>query len=309
MPKHPAPNHPATTAKRITPGWLAILLSFVFYILSGVIGMILLSPIIQDVRQEIASDKPPTSVSDQFILPDLAAVLVGFTLGAYFLIYLWRRFYENRNFRSIGFAKNERSKFIYGWLLGLAATTVIASTLVLWGGAEAQIVASPSTLLPLAASMIILPLAWVVQGGSEELIFRGFLLQSLTHYRGFFIATLISSVCFSLVHFENGQPSWLFFSGYFTLGVFLCLFAKRQNSLWGPVGFHAAWNFSNVTLFGVTTIDAGPDNPLFNMMERAPHLLTIQAGQDQLSLAMLGFSLTCILVLSVAQLTSTTSAK
>lgn len=80
---------------------------------------------------------------------------------------------------------------------------------------------------------------------SEELLFRGFVLQTLR--RGFDtpIAMAGSAWLYAIVHFLRFDLVWhqvvLPFMGLFLAGLLLAWAALRTRSIWLPVGLHAGW--------------------------------------------------------------------
>lgn len=71
----------------------------------------------------------------------------------------------------------------------------------------------------------------------EEIVFRGFLLPSLTKYMPVWCAILVSSVAFALAHFNVQRMLPLIFLGA-VMGV---VFARTRNLL-PPMLLHSLWN-------------------------------------------------------------------
>lgn len=102
---------------------------------------------------------------------------------------------------------------------------------------------------------------------AEELVFRGFIFQTLEKSAGTIFAVVGSSLAFGFAHMVNmptdAQPLYVayacallaFEAGLPLSGAFLL--GRR---LWLPIGFHWAWNFLEGTVFGVTVsgTDPGP---------------------------------------------------
>ena len=72
----------------------------------------------------------------------------------------------------------------------------------------------------------------------EEVMFRGFLFQSLDRRRGFWTATLVSTVIFVLIHFYGIYGSLSVAS----FGILACVLYRATGSLWTPIAYHAAVN-------------------------------------------------------------------
>ena len=88
-------------------------------------------------------------------------------------------------------------------------------------------------------------LAFGVQGASEEVFFRGFMMTSILRKIGVVWAVVISSAVFALLHIFNGGMGVISMTALFFVGAFLALIALRTNSLWTACALHAAWNFGS----------------------------------------------------------------
>ncbi|CAN1189610.1 Putative membrane peptidase YdiL [Linum perenne] len=71
----------------------------------------------------------------------------------------------------------------------------------------------------------------------EEIVFRGFLLPSLTKYMPVWCAVLVSSVAFALAHFNVQRMLPLIF-----LGVVMGVIFARSRNLLPPMLLHSLWN-------------------------------------------------------------------
>jgi uncharacterized protein len=134
-------------------------------------------------------------------------------------------------------------------LLAFFATVIIAANLamklvanvpqsrdVLMFGSGARELALMGLLVLVAA-----PLA-------EEIFFRGFLLQGVARYLGFWPAAVITSALFAFAHIF-----WQFFLPIFVLGLAFSWLFWRTGSLWAAIAAHATINgtsFAVVLLLG-----------------------------------------------------------
>ncbi len=85
-----------------------------------------------------------------------------------------------------------------------------------------------------------------IQAATEELVFRGYLTQSLTLLtRHPWIAIIISSALFMLLHFSNPEvavDAVLMFINYFLVGLFFALITLKDNRLELAIGCHIGNN-------------------------------------------------------------------
>ena len=164
------------------------------------------------------------------------------------LVFAWVAFAERRGLAAIGFNERGLLRFARGYGLGLAFLALVV--LVIWtaggyeveGGGAFATGAIGSALVPIA----ILLLAFIVQGSTEEIVMRGWLMQVVASRHGLVIGLVVSSALFSLLHGGNIDLSPALAVGLLNIvlvGVFLGLYAAREGSLWGVCGWHAAWNW------------------------------------------------------------------
>ncbi len=174
-------------------------------------------------------------------------LFVAFGLGAALTI-AWVIFFERRGVREIGFNARALPRFIRGYLVGLASLLVVVG--VIWAlggyrieaGGAFQSAAVGAALFPI----LLMLLGFIVQGSTEELVFRGWLMQLIASRHGLWIAVLGNSVLFALMHAGNTEPTKELAMGVANIvlfGIFISLYAAREGSLWGVCGWHAAWNW------------------------------------------------------------------
>jgi len=283
-------------ARRRTPGLVALIVSFACMIGSGVVGYFLFSPLV-DPRELDARNGATGLKADPFALPDAIFMLVGYTILIFVFLWLWLRLWEGRSFTSLGLEPSTIGKGLRGIFFGFGAVIVWAGTLILTGLGTLEIAVGEAPLTALLAALALMPLAWAVQTGSEEIIFRGFLLQTVGHRHGLILGVVVSCVVFALAHAGNGIENAYYFAGVFLLAIFLCLYAVIENSLWGVWGFHLAWNFTQSEIFGIKAIrdDVSP-NTLFVTLDQTPRLMRLEASQTEISLVVIGLTLILILI-------------
>jgi membrane protease YdiL (CAAX protease family) len=87
---------------------------------------------------------------------------------------------------------------------------------------------------------------------SEELFFRGILFRWIEEFGGSWVALILSSVLFGLVHAFNPGSSWVAVSFIaIEAGVMLGAAYMLTRSLWLPMGIHAAWNFAQGEVYDI----------------------------------------------------------
>ena len=208
--------------------------------------------------------------------PQLAYELVAaFGLGSV-LVLLWAWLFERRGPATLGLNAKGPMRFLRGYLLGLAfLLTVIgviwaAGGYVVEGAGAFGSAAIGAALLPIG----VLLLGFIIQGSSEELLFRGWLMQLIASRHGLWIAVIANSALFALAHAGNIEPSKELLVGLANIvlfGLFISLYAVREGSLWGVCGWHAAWNWLLGLGFGLEVSGMKIDSlPLITDLAAAP---------------------------------------
>jgi hypothetical protein len=93
-------------------------------------------------------------------------------------------------------------------------------------------------------------LIFVIVGWQEELLSRGYHLQTLASGMNLVWGVLISSAVFGLLHLGNPNATWVSAAGIFFAGLFLALGFLRTGQLWLSIGLHIGWNFFEGIVFG-----------------------------------------------------------
>jgi hypothetical protein len=85
---------------------------------------------------------------------------------------------------------------------------------------------------------------------SEELFFRGYILNNLMKSFPKIPALLATSILFSVFHIVNSHYSWFSFLNILLAGLLLGLPYIYTKSLWLPMSLHFSWNFFQGPIFG-----------------------------------------------------------
>jgi len=135
-------------------------------------------------------------------------------------------------------------------------------------------------------SLKFLPVVLVlvpIQAATEELLFRGYLMQSLGLLtRRTWVPVLASSLLFMLLHFSNPEAqvdTVLALAGYGVAGLLFALVAIKDNQLELAIGMHIANNA--FVLLVNSTVSALPVKPVFTVT-------AIDAAYNLVSLVLIG---------------------
>lgn len=184
--------------------------------------------------------------------PETAYTLfVLFAAGAILLL-AWVWLFERRGPAAIGLNGHFLIPFLRGYALGLIFLAAVVGIIYLIGGYEIE--ASGTLNAATAAPLVILLLGFIVQGSTEEIVFRGWLMQLITSRHGLLLGAIVNSVLFGLLHALNipfGPALALGLVNIVLVGLFLSLYAAKEGTLWGVCAWHAAWNWLLGVGFGL----------------------------------------------------------
>jgi hypothetical protein len=124
--------------------------------------------------------------------------------------------------------------------------------------------------IPFIAFFFFAILLIPIQAASEELFFRGYLMQSLgLRIRGLIVLPLISGIIFGALHLWNPEMtetngSWLLAASYFLLGWFAALITLVDGGLELALGLHVANNLYTA-LVANYSVSALPSESIFTV--------------------------------------------
>jgi CAAX protease family protein len=105
--------------------------------------------------------------------------------------------------------------------------------------------------------LLLLLLGFLVQGGVEEWVVRGYVYHALKERWRWWVAALASSVLFSLLHGLNPDVTWIALVNIVLAGFVLALLVERSGSLWSAVLAHGVWNFALACLLSLPVSGLG----------------------------------------------------
>ena len=197
-----------------------------------------------------------------------SALVVGWACGALL---------EELPFRALGCVPHR------GWLKNFAIGSVLGTASLLLAAAFATVTrglrfsVDPAGAWPITQTLLVSLLVFVFAAAAEEMLFRGYPLQTLTRARLAWLGVLLTSVPFAAVHLRNPNvvPGFTFINTALA-GLWLAVAYLRTRSLWLPLGLHWSWNWVQASLLGlpVSGIERISPAPLLKAMNFGPDWLT-----------------------------------
>ena len=125
-------------------------------------------------------------------------------------------------------------------------------------------------------TLIVAAVIFVVAALAEEAMFRGYPLQTLNRAGLMWLAILLTSVPFAIIHLRNPHATAYSSINTGLAGVWLAAAYLRTRSLWFPLGVHWAWNWAQGSIFGspVSGITNLVAHPLLRASDHGPAWLT-----------------------------------
>jgi membrane protease YdiL (CAAX protease family) len=264
-----APNFFIDKQRHLRSGWRLAIFFVAFLICAQITQPLLFRVFALVLRQsvnEFANSNWSFIAGHGSIL--ISATLVGWACGVLL---------EEVPFRALGISPHR------GWLknLGLGSALGIATLFL------AALLATATRGIhfgfgvggerAIGETLALSALIFVFAAAAEEMLFRGYPLQTFTRSQLAWLGVFLTSVPFAAVHLNNPHavPGFTFVNTALA-GVWLAVAYLRTRSLWLPLGLHWAWNWAQASLLGlpVSGIERIAPAPLLHAMNAGPDWLT-----------------------------------
>lgn len=221
----------------------ALILALIFLNIGSLIGSLITLPLI------VIMGIIPYFESNQNLIILLSS-LISF-IGISLLVFFRVKKIEKRNISSIGFEKSGfLKKYLLGFVIGLILMSIVVLILYLFGFVDINKNPSQPVGIFAISNVSIILIGWIIQGGTEEILTRGWLMNVLSARYNVHIGLFISSVFFGALHLPNPNVNYIAILNIILVGYLFGLYVLKTNDLWGACGIHSAWNFAQGNLFG-----------------------------------------------------------
>ena len=183
------------------------------------------------------------------------------------------KFIEKNPLSTLGFVKRNWLKYLgWGILLSLLQMGVIALVYQVSGIGSFEL--NELSLEPILFILGLFPF-WLLQGGTEEVATRGWLLTRIAARTNLPLAIAISSSLFGFLHLGNSGVTFLSVLNIVLDGVLAGLLLVYTDSIWLVVAQHGTWNYVQGNLLGFQVSGTGADASIFSFtMGSGPDWLT-----------------------------------
>jgi membrane protease YdiL (CAAX protease family) len=267
---------------RLRAGWRLAIQSLILLLLGGCLSIPLFIAVI--------SFDPTLLLSYPGLKPEhLLLAVIAETFAVTLSVLLARRFLDRRSVESLGLKLDEQSLSDLLAGFGIALLQIGSMYLLMAGlgwisfqGFAWQ--SDPAGIV--LKNTVVFFIVFLLAGWNEELLSRGYHLQTLASGINLFWGVIISSALFGILHLGNPGANWLGAAGTFLAGIYLAYGYIRTRQLWLSIGLHIGWNFFEGVVFGfpVSGLDL---YTLIRMQVRGPDLATGSAFGPEAGLIIL----------------------
>lgn len=172
----------------------------------------------------------------------LLATQINSVLAVLLALYIVRKVIEKEAV-AIPWLKTDLRGFLQGTVLAFGMISISAAILYFSGLVAFSFQAFTGDLLIYLGLFMLVAL-------HEEVLTRGYLLDTLHKAYGKYWGILVSTLVFTGLHIFNDHIGWIGLSNIFLSGVLMALLFLRKRNLWAAIGIHFAWNYAQGPVFG-----------------------------------------------------------
>jgi membrane protease YdiL (CAAX protease family) len=259
---------------RLRAGWRLLLQSLLLFFIVGCLGVVLVTILVAS-----ALTLDPSLISDLLaeLKPEYILLgAIGETIAITTSVFLARRYLDKRSIESLGLTLSAQT--VIDILTGVGITLLqmgLIYLLMSWQGwITFEGFAWEFDPFPLVIKNTLIFFAlFILVGWNEELLSRGYHLQTIASGLNLFWGVILSSAIFGALHLGNPGANWISTAGIFLAGIFFAYGYIRTKQLWLPMGMHLGWNFFEGVVFGfpVSGLDI---YPLTRIQVSGPELWT-----------------------------------
>lgn len=227
---------------RLRAGWRLLIQVMLQIVLTAIAGLVIFLPYSLLTGRTVLSGLPFLAISEgiEFLTILLSIILV-------------RHYIDKRSFVNLGLQIDKKT--VLDILTGIGITFIMMGLIFFseWRLGWISIVSFAWNVEPVQnviALVVLFFLVFILVAWNEELMSRGYHLQTIASGLNLFWGLVISSVLFGALHLANPNATWVGAVGIFFAGLFLGYAYIRTKNLWLSMGLHLGWNFFEGVVFG-----------------------------------------------------------
>lgn len=166
---------------------------------------------------------------------------------------LYCKLIEKRTVKELGFNKKGIPQYFVGAIIAIVLLTAVIAVCCVTGSITYTGFNSNVDVLYIVALLLGL----VIQGATEEIMCRGFLMQSLQKKTSVAVAIFVSSTAFALPHLLTLLEADTLYAvvgivNLYLVSIIFSLLMLCGSNIWVSCGLHTVWNFLLYGVFGLT---------------------------------------------------------
>ncbi len=229
----------------------------VWFILTGVVSSLVLGILLGPILVILSSGQALTGAEIESKYGLLVNMLT-FPVQLICLL-LVNKYYYKKSFASLGFFKEQRvTKYLKGMLIGGGALFVVYLLNLLFGTVTTVFNTQTNFF-----TILVLLLAFGVQGMTEEVLARSLLMNMFSARKGVVFGILLNSLLFAGLHLMNPGLTVLSFVNLFLFGLLFSLLFYWSDNIWLTGAAHSLWNFVMGPILGIEVSGLVIRRPMF----------------------------------------------
>ncbi|WP_394867376.1 CPBP family intramembrane glutamic endopeptidase [Paraclostridium bifermentans] len=223
--------------------FLSMLLAYLFIKGGITTGQLIFGPILTSIS------KSSFFAQNQNLIIQFVQLLAFGLISS--IVFIWVLAIEGREIETLGFYKESwLAKYASGLLIGLLMMSTVVFILYIFGFITIETKSLQPVGIAALLNISIILIGWLIQGATEEIVTRGWLMNVLGARYNITVGLILSSVFFALIHSENPGINYVAMLNIVLVGILLGLIVINTGSLWVACGIHSAWNFAQGNIFG-----------------------------------------------------------
>lgn len=224
--------------------FLSMLLAYLFIKGGIATGQLIFGPILTSIS------KSSFFAQNQNLIIQFVQLLAFGLISS--IVFIWVLAIEGREIETLGFYKESwLAKYASGLLIGLLMMSTVVFILYIFGFITIETKSLQPVGIAALLNISIILIGWLIQGATEEIVTRGWLMNVLGARYNITVGLILSSVFFALIHSENPGINYVAMLNIVLVGILLGLIVINTGSLWVACGIHSAWNFAQGNIFGL----------------------------------------------------------
>ncbi|TDL93448.1 CPBP family intramembrane metalloprotease [Macrococcus brunensis] len=212
--------------------WSVIMSALAIYIISSILTIVVATPVLLYIISIANADEMNPGSLQLFFVNMLSFPIV------LLLLLIFNRFVYQHSERAMGFFKEQAlKKYLMGVCLGIGLILLVF--LLNYATGAVAVRPNPNFSLLIFVAMI---LCFMVQGLTEEVLARGFIMNKVAKQLGLPAGIIINSLFFAGLHLLNPGVTAISTYNIFLAGVLFSLLFYWSDNIWLTGATHSVWN-------------------------------------------------------------------